>query len=64
MIKAQILAGGRGMGKFDSGLKGGVHICSRYVTKCPACSSLTIKVQESPGLVCLETKGFFNFTCA
>lgn len=26
-IKAQILAGGRGLGTFDTGLKGGVHLC-------------------------------------
>ena len=28
MVKSQILAGGRGLGKFKSGLQGGVHICS------------------------------------
>jgi len=28
IVKAQILAGGRGLGHFDSGLKGGVHICN------------------------------------
>eukprot|EP01132_Coremiostelium_polycephalum_P000777 gene777-965_t len=28
VVKAQILAGGRGKGVFDSGLKGGVHICN------------------------------------
>lgn len=27
VLKAQILAGGRGLGKFTSGLQGGVHIC-------------------------------------
>ena len=27
-MKSQILAGGRGLGKFKSGLQGGVHICS------------------------------------
>jgi len=26
VLKAQILAGGRGKGLFDSGLKGGVHL--------------------------------------
>lgn len=26
VLKAQILAGGRGKGMFDSGLKGGVHL--------------------------------------
>lgn len=28
VIKAQILAGGRGKGHFDTGYKGGVHVCS------------------------------------
>lgn len=31
VIKAQVLAGGRGKGKFDNGFQGGVHIVSRYV---------------------------------
>jgi succinyl-CoA synthetase beta subunit len=26
VVKAQILAGGRGLGVFDSGFKGGVHL--------------------------------------
>ena len=26
VIKAQVLAGGRGKGKFDNGLQGGVHV--------------------------------------
>lgn len=26
VIKAQVLAGGRGKGKFDNGLQGGVHL--------------------------------------
>jgi len=30
VIKAQVLAGGRGKGHFDSGLKGGVKIVFRY----------------------------------
>lgn len=29
VVKAQILAGGRGKGHFDSGFKGGVHITKR-----------------------------------
>jgi succinyl-CoA synthetase beta subunit len=29
VIKAQVLSGGRGLGSFMSGLKGGVHMCSR-----------------------------------
>jgi len=28
VVKAQILAGGRGKGKFDTGFKGGVHLCT------------------------------------
>jgi len=28
IVKAQVLAGGRGLGTFDSGLKGGVHTCT------------------------------------
>ena len=31
VLKAQVLAGGRGKGHFSSGLKGGVKICYRYV---------------------------------
>ena len=29
VVKSQILAGGRGLGTFKSGLKGGVHIVNR-----------------------------------
>jgi len=29
VIKAQVLAGGRGLGTFTSGFKGGVHMCTR-----------------------------------
>ena len=31
VIKAQVLAGGRGKGKFDTGLQGGVHLINSYV---------------------------------
>lgn len=31
VVKAQIHAGGRGKGSFDSGLKGGVHLVDRSV---------------------------------
>lgn len=34
VIKSQILAGGRGLGKFTNGLQGGVHICK--ATEAPA----------------------------
>lgn len=31
VVKAQILAGGRGKGHFDTGFKGGVHITTKYI---------------------------------
>ena len=31
VVKAQVLAGGRGLGIFTSGFKGGVHPCTTYV---------------------------------
>lgn len=31
VVKAQILAGGRGKGHFDNGFKGGVHITKKWV---------------------------------
>jgi succinyl-CoA synthetase beta subunit len=31
VIKAQVLAGGRGKGKFSNGLQGGVHVVKTYV---------------------------------
>jgi succinyl-CoA synthetase beta subunit len=33
VIKAQVLAGGRGKGTFDNGLKGGVRVIYSYVCK-------------------------------
>lgn len=34
VIKAQVLAGGRGKGKFDNGFQGGVHMVDRsYVSR-------------------------------
>jgi succinyl-CoA synthetase beta subunit len=30
VVKAQVLAGGRGLGVFDNGFKGGVHVCHRF----------------------------------
>lgn len=32
VIKAQVLAGGRGKGTFDNGLKGGVRVIYSYGT--------------------------------
>lgn len=34
VVKAQVLAGGRGKGRFDSGLEGGVKIVYRYNGGC------------------------------
>lgn len=31
VVKAQVLAGGRGKGHFDNGLQGGVHLVKTYV---------------------------------
>lgn len=33
VLKSQILAGGRGLGTFKNGLKGGVHICKAQEAK-------------------------------
>ena len=33
VIKAQVLAGGRGKGTFDNGLKGGVRVIYSYVLR-------------------------------
>ena len=33
VIKAQVLAGGRGKGHFDNGFKGGVHMVNRYASE-------------------------------
>jgi len=35
VIKAQVLAGGRGKGAFDNGFKGGVHMVNRYISLNP-----------------------------
>ena len=37
VVKAQVLAGGRGKGHFDNGFQGGVHIVDRYVEVVCAC---------------------------
>lgn len=38
MIKAQVLAGGRGKGIFDNGFQGGVHLAERSVfVESPVC---------------------------
>ena len=39
VIKAQVLAGGRGKGKFDNGFQGGVHVINR----CVVCHYVTLQ---------------------
>ena len=36
VIKAQVLAGGRGKGHFDNGFKGGVHLIKGYAKLSPS----------------------------
>ena len=38
VIKAQILAGGRGKGHFDTGFKGGVHLTKEWVMIAVVCA--------------------------
>lgn len=50
MVKSQILAGGRGLGTFKSGLKGGVHIVKKEEVEDLAGTDATIKSLCSPFL--------------
>jgi len=57
VIKAMVLAGGRGLGKFSNGFKGGVHICSRpgdvgRIASKMIGSNLITKQTTSTGLPC------------
>lgn len=53
VIKAQVLAGGRGKGHFDNGLKGGV----RVIYSCVVLTTLTIADQsELPRPRCLPVR--------
>lgn len=59
VIKAQVLAGGRGKGKFTSGLEGGVQICfspeeAREKAKMMIGSHLVTKQTTSEGRLCQE----------
>jgi succinyl-CoA synthetase beta subunit len=46
VIKAQVLAGGRGKGKFDSGFQGGVHMVNRYAETRP--DTILLNAPPSP----------------
>ena len=37
VVKAQVLAGGRGKGEFDTGFKGGVKVTTRYNSRSLLC---------------------------
>lgn len=41
VIKAQVLAGGRGKGTFDNGLKGGVRVIYSYVFFSLVCATFS-----------------------
>ena len=48
IIKAQVLAGGRGKGRFDTGLQGSVHKVNRYVLPTPWCCFLMRSLTTEP----------------
>lgn len=51
VIKAMILAGGRGKGTFDSGLKGGVHLTkdpSKVPQLCESMIGYKLKTKQTP----------------
>ncbi|KAF2570757.1 hypothetical protein F2Q70_00001316 [Brassica cretica] len=54
VVKSQILAGGRGLGTFKSGLKGGVHIVNRDQVPDIAELLLGLFKLESDCLACLN----------
>ena len=58
VIKAQVLAGGRGKGMFDNGLKGGVRVIYSYAT--PRASSARVffsnTLQDRQKLRCSPTR--------
>jgi succinyl-CoA synthetase beta subunit len=41
VIKAQVLAGGRGKGTFDNGFKGGVRVVYSYATLLPYSTAIS-----------------------
>ena len=52
VVKAQILAGGRGKGVFSSGLEGGVKVTQEYVNACCETTNLLDYV-HCDNVVCL-----------
>jgi succinyl-CoA synthetase beta subunit len=58
VVKSQILAGGRGLGTFKSGLKGGVHIVKKEEVEDLAGIDANIKSFCSPFLSQLHKSVF------
>lgn len=63
VIKAQVLAGGRGKGTFDNGLKGGVRVIYSYdplatlfLQDYPLSDLLCLLSADRPKPKCLQTK--------
>ena len=59
VIKAMVLAGGRGLGHFDNGFKGGVHLCSKpgdvaKFAKSMLGANLITKQTTAAGLPCTK----------
>eukprot|EP00640_Fibrocapsa_japonica_P001916 CAMPEP_0113936946 /NCGR_PEP_ID=MMETSP1339-20121228/3684_1 /TAXON_ID=94617 /ORGANISM="Fibrocapsa japonica" /LENGTH=448 /DNA_ID=CAMNT_0000939535 /DNA_START=74 /DNA_END=1420 /DNA_ORIENTATION=- /assembly_acc=CAM_ASM_000762 len=57
VVKAQVLAGGRGRGSFTSGFKGGVHMCKsaddvKHIASSMIGSNLVTKQTSAEGLPC------------
>ena len=58
VIKAQVLAGGRGKGEFDNGLKGGVRVVFSYVHgDCPVLHTHRFAQTHGSQNVCRENAG-------
>ena len=65
MVKAQVLAGGRGKGRFDSGLQGGVHMAFtpedvHEKSKLMIGAHLITKQTDSKGKLCEEVGLFWK----
>ena len=56
VIKAQVLAGGRGKGTFENGLKGGVRVIYSYVQYASADAITADAISGPPRPKCSPTK--------
>lgn len=66
VLKSQILAGGRGLGSFTNGLKGGVHICKAEEAPALAAKMLgATLVTKQVGQACIYfVAGWVGGVCA